>query len=251
MFGGVVDFQSAGQSSCFLRLEGFIKGRRTVGVEIIHHQADLGGLRVSLIEHAFNEERPVLAGTVVGDGDVALSGQRFNLQEDFGHPVTNILVIDYLSASWSYRQGGVNFAHQLLVGFVHADNWELRVVRRVVNIQHIFHAYHKSGTPVGRDFPVFAQVRFKFVFFKARWIVMVETFGAIFNSTTFSASRRTVQRARPSGAGEHARAVSRASKAPSKVSLGALVVGFALQCGFDPFFHETLFEVFNRAWGDA
>lgn len=45
---------------------------------------------------------------------------------------------------------------------------------------------------------------------------MVETFGAIFSSTTFSASRRTVQRARPAGADEHANAVNRVSKAPSK-----------------------------------
>jgi len=45
---------------------------------------------------------------------------------------------------------------------------------------------------------------------------MVETLGAIFSSTTFSASRRTVHRARPAGAGEHAKAVNRASNAPSK-----------------------------------
>jgi len=96
------------------------------------------------------------------------------------------------------------------------------VVRRVVNIEHIFHAYDKSSAAIGWDFPVFAQVRLKFVFFSARCTLMVETLGAIFSSTTFSASRRTVHRARPAGAGEHAKAVNRASNAPSKVSFRGL-----------------------------
>jgi hypothetical protein len=77
-----VDFESAGQSSSFLRLEGFVKRSRRVGIEIIHYQADFGGLWVSLLQHAFDEEAPVLAGTVFRDGDVTASGQRFDFQEE-------------------------------------------------------------------------------------------------------------------------------------------------------------------------
>ena len=95
----------------------------------------------------------------------------------------------------------------------------------MVNIQHIFHAHDKGGAALGRDFPVIAQVRLKLVFFSARCTLMVETLGAIFSSTTFSASRRTVHRARPAGAGEHAKAVNRASKAPSKVGFRGLAEG--------------------------
>ena len=62
-----------------------------------------------------------------------------------------------------------------------------------------------------------------FVFFGDRCTGIGETNGAIFNSTSFSANRRTVQRARPSGAGDHAKAISRASKAPPKVTLGGVV----------------------------
>src|ERR1039458_1451371 len=98
----------------------------------------------------------------------------------------------------------------------------------MIHIEHIFHARDKSGTAIGWNLPVFAQVRLKFVFFRARWTLIVETFGAIFSSTTFSASKRTVHRARPSGAGEHAKAVNRASKAPSKEILGGLARG--LRC---------------------
>src|SRR5277367_5635476 len=95
----------------------------------------------------------------------------------------------------------------------------------MVNIEDIFHTHHKGGAAIGRNLPVFAQVRLKFVFLRARWTLMVETLGAICSSTTFSASRRTVHRVRPAGAGEQAKAVNRASKAPSKVSLGGLVRG--------------------------
>ena len=177
--------------------------------------------------------------------------QRFDFQEDFRHAIAHILVVDDLTAPRGRRQGGVDFAHQLLVGFVHADQRELRVVGRVVNIEHIFHAHDKGGAAIGRDFPVFAQVRLKLVFFSARWTLMVETFGAIFSSTTFSASRRTVHRARPAGAGEHAKAVNRASKGAVEGKLGRFGSGFALQRGFDSFFHESLFEMFNGAGADA
>ena len=74
-------------------------------------------------------------------------------------------------------------------------------------------------------------------------MVMVETFGAIWSSTTFSASARsrTVQRVRPAGTGEQARAVRRASKSPQKVSARWS------ELGFESFFDEALFKVFDRS----
>ena len=42
-------------------------------------------------------------------------------------------------------------------------------------------------------------------------------FSTMFNSTTFSSSRRKLQRANPSGAGEQVRAINFASAAPSKI----------------------------------
>src|ERR1039457_6948289 len=218
VLGRVVDFQSAGQSSSLFRREGFVKGSRTVSVQVVHYQAGLRGLRVTFIQHAFDESAPVLAGAVFGDGDVAASGQRFDLQEDFRHSITHILVVDDLTMPRGRRDGGKHFAHQLLVGLVHADERELWIIGGVVNIEHIFHAHDKSGATIGRDFPVFAQVRLKLVFFQARCTLMVETLGAIFSSPALSASKRSVHRARPTGSGEHPKALNRASKAPSKVS---------------------------------
>jgi hypothetical protein len=60
-------------------------------------------------------------------------------------------------------------------------------------------------------------VRFDDVFFNVRPIVLSLAYSTMFNSTTFSSSRRRVQRANPSGAGEQARAISFASAAPSNI----------------------------------
>ena len=135
-----------------------------MSVQVVHYQANLRGLRVTFIKHALDKGGPVLAGAVFGDGNVAASGQRFDLQEDLCHPITHILVVDYLTMPRGRRDGGEHFAHQRLVGFVHADERELWIVGRVVNIEHVFHAHDKSGATIGWDFPIFAQVRFKLVF---------------------------------------------------------------------------------------
>src|SRR5271157_4002193 len=55
------------------------------------------------------------------------------------------------------------------------------------------------------------------VFFSVRPIVLSLAFSTMFNSTTFSSSRRRLQRANPSGAGEQVRAINLASAAPSKI----------------------------------
>ncbi len=88
----------------------------------------------------------------------------------------------------------------------------------MVNIDYIFHIGYERCAPFRWDFPVLPEMRLKFVFLSARCTVICETLGASFNSTAFSASSRTVHRRRPSGASEQANAISRASKAPSKIT---------------------------------
>src|SRR5208282_1790918 len=55
------------------------------------------------------------------------------------------------------------------------------------------------------------------VFFRVLPIVLSLAFSTMFSSTTFSSSRRKLQRANPSGAGEQVRAINFASAAPSKI----------------------------------
>jgi len=171
------------------------------------------------------------------NGDVAAATQRFDFQKNFRHAIAHILMVVDLTVARSRRERGVNFAHQLFVGFVHADQRELRIAGCLVTIKHIFHAHDKGGAAIGRDFPVFAQVRLKFAFFSARWTLMVETFGAILSSTAFSASSRTVQRTRPAGS--------------VKGEFWRLDRRFAHQGSFNPFLHESLLEMLDGAGSDA
>ena len=65
-----------------------------MGVEIVHDQAHFGRLRVALIEHAFDEVGPVPAGALGAQFDMTAAGQRFDFDEDRGHAVTNVFVIE-------------------------------------------------------------------------------------------------------------------------------------------------------------
>jgi hypothetical protein len=94
----------------------------------------------------------------------------------------------------------VHFTHQLLARLVHANDRETRIVRQAINRQHLLHRGDKRRVCVGRDFPVFAQVRTQFVFFSDRCTLIVETVSTIFSSTSLSASNRTVHRRYPAGA---------------------------------------------------
>ena len=60
-------------------------------------------------------------------------------------------------------------------------------------------------------------MRFEIVFFSVRPIVLSLARSTMFSSTTVSSSNRKVHFARPFGGGEHIRAISFASAAPSKM----------------------------------
>jgi len=106
---------------------------------------------------------------------------------------------------------------QLFGGLIQAHQRTIGISRLLIGFQHVFHGGHEGGVGVGRDHPLPIAVRFEDVFFSVRPIVLSLTFSTMFSSTTFSSSRRRLQRAKPSGAGEQVRAISFASAAPSKI----------------------------------
>src|SRR5258707_1338376 len=106
---------------------------------------------------------------------------------------------------------------QLLRGFVEAHERTLRIVRPLIDLQHVFHVGHKGRAGVRRDHPLLLAMRFENVFFSVRPIVLLLARSTMCSSTTFSSSRRRLQRAKPSGAGERVSAINFASAAPSKI----------------------------------
>ena len=185
-----------------------------MGVEVVHDQYDLIGLGVTHFEKVLDEPCPVLPGPLLGYLDVATTGQRLNLQEDFADTVANLFMVDQSGMPDCSGNRRMHLPDELFIGFVHTDYRPPRIQRQSIDREHVLHVRYESRVAVRRDLPVFAPMRRQFVFFSDRCTVIGETVGAIFSSTSFSASKRTVQRARPSGAGEHARAVSRASNSP-------------------------------------
>src|SRR5271156_4030474 len=134
-----------------------------------------------------------------------------------GHAVALVFVI---VSGFSSRHGGDRRAcldDQLLGGLIQTDEGAIGIARFLIGFQHVFHGGHEAGVGVRRDHPLPLAMRFEEVFFRVLPIVLSLAFSTMFNSTTFSSSRRRLQRANPSGAGEQVRAINFASVAPSKI----------------------------------
>jgi hypothetical protein len=218
MLGRVVNFDSFCQPPGLLRFKRLVEGGKAVGVQVIQDQAQSDGVWVTLLEHALDPPRPVFSRSALGDRHVAISSQRFHFEKYLGNAVADIFMVHPCRSS---RRAGYRFVHfsdELFAGFIHTDHRIVRIIRQFVDGNDVFHVGYERGALLRRDFPVLPEVRLKFVFFSMRCTVMCDTLGVRLSSTAFSANRRTVQRRRPLGASEQASAISRASKAPSKVT---------------------------------
>src|SRR6516164_11679367 len=90
---------------------------------------------------------------------------------------------------------------QLLGSLVETHQRTLRIVRPLIDLQHVFHVGDKGRAGVRRNHPLLLEVGFENVFFSVRPIVLSLARSTMCSSATFSSSRRRLQRAKPSGAG--------------------------------------------------
>ena len=218
MLGSVMDFKAFCQSSGFVWFKCLVEGSKAVSVQVVHHQTYSDGVWIAFVEHTFDPPRPVFHRSMLGGCHMAFSSQWLHFEKNLGNAVADVFMVHSFRSS---RRASHHFAHfpdELFASFIHTDHRIVVIVWPLVDSNNIFHMGYKRGAPLRRDFPVLAEMRLKFVFLSMRCMVICDTFGARFNSTAFSASNRTVQRRRPSGASEQARAIRRASKAPSKVT---------------------------------
>ena len=82
--------------------------------------------------------------------------------------------------------------------------------------RHVFHGGYERAVGLRRDDPVLAAMGLKSVFLSARPIVLSLARSTMPSSTTLFSNNRKVQRARPLGGLEQAKAISLASFSPSK-----------------------------------
>ena len=73
----------------------------------------------------------------------------------------------------------------LFASFIHTDLRIVGIVRKMVNINYVFHIGYERCAPFRRDFPVLPEVRLKFAFLSVCCTVICEMLGAKFNSTAF------------------------------------------------------------------
>ncbi len=106
----------------------------------------------------------------------------------------------------SSRQRGARLSDQLRALFIEVDLRACRIIRLSVEIQHVFHTSDERGTYF-RGCTIVSAARLEFVFFRYRRTVSCESDADNPNSTTLSASRRSVHRCRPPGAWLQATAI--------------------------------------------
>jgi hypothetical protein len=85
-----------------------------------------------------------------------------------------VLVVVPCRVSWRGRDRHPRFGDKLLRRLVQADQRTLRIVRSLVNLQHILHAGYERGVGIRRDDPLLLQMRLEKVFLPPRcwrWVV--------------------------------------------------------------------------------
>src|SRR2546423_2615690 len=87
-----------------------------------------------------------------------------------------------------------------------------------VDGKHIFHCGCEGAVGLRRDDPALPAMGLEMVFLSVRPIVESLARSTMPSSTTLFSNSRNVQRARPLGGLEHAKAISLASFSPSKIA---------------------------------
>src|SRR5438094_9654969 len=104
-----------------------------------------------------------------------------------------------------------------------------------VDGKHIFHRRYEGAVGLRRDDPALPAMGLENVFLSARPIVESLARSTMPSSTTLFSNNRNVQRARPLGGLEHARAINLASFSPSKIAAtGGVMRGLRLNTASKP-----------------
>src|SRR5262249_54517743 len=141
--------------------------------------------------------------------------------EQVGHALPPVLVVVPGRRARPGRNWLPHLADELPGLLVDADHRPPLVVGPVVHVKHVLHPGYELGRRPARQAPPLPQVRLQRVFLRPRRTVSWETASTTSNSTSLSASIRSVHALRPSGAAAHASAISRASAAPSSTGARA------------------------------
>jgi len=126
-----------------------------VGIEVVHDQHNLFGVRILLIAHLTEQMGKVHGCSVLRHFHPSLSRQRLEDHKQIRGAFALILVINAPGLPRRSGDGRTRFRHQLFAGFVHTDLRAPQIVRTCVNFQHVLHGADKLSVALRRDHPLF------------------------------------------------------------------------------------------------
>src|SRR5215468_2308496 len=217
VFWSVVPFEALDQAPGFDGRKGFVECSLAVDAEIVLDQNDGLGVREVDVGQVFQDASVIHGGMAICDLDVAPAFERSKHHEEIGGAIALVLVIETGRASRFHRGRHARFGNELLRGLVEANQRTIAVAWPRVDGQHVFHSGYERAVGRRRDDPVLAAMGLKSVFLSARPIVLSLARSTMPSSTTLFSNNRKVQRARPLGGLEQAKAISLASFSPSKI----------------------------------
>src|SRR5215207_3466552 len=213
MLRRVVELQPPSDAACFLRREGLIQRGHPVRVQVVEHDPHPLGLRVGFIHQPLHLPRKVLHRALPRDFDMPPTALRLTKHKEVAHPLAAVLIIEALRSSGLSWQRLARLGDKLLARLVEADHGASLIVRLGVEVKHVLHRRDELRVHLA-DAPLLVQPRLELVFFSTWRTVSRVMEEAKPNSTTLSASSRSVQRARPPGGVLHATATRCASCLP-------------------------------------
>ncbi len=186
----VMQLQLGGESSGFSGGERRIERGGRVGVELIHHQHDAVDVRILDVDQVLDAAGEIEPGALRADQHGALPLERFKRQNEIDHATPDILGI---MPRWATRCGQTrrpHLAQQLATRFIETDNRPCRIVRALVDGQHILPMPNELRICRGREAPLLAQVGFELVFLSVWRTVSWEMVSTTCRWTSSSASSR-------------------------------------------------------------
>src|SRR5262249_24913345 len=156
-------------------------------------------------------------GMAICDLDVAPAFERSKHHEEIGGALALVLINQTGRGSPLYADPQARFGHEVLSGLVEANQPTIALAGARIGGRDRFPSGYERAVGLRRDDPVLAAMGLKSVFLSARPIVLSLARSTMPSSTTLFSNNRKVQRARPLGGLEQAKAISLASFSPSKI----------------------------------
>ena len=128
-----------------------------MGVEIVLQEHDLRDVGEVLVRQIFENLRIIDGGVAICHFDMAPAFERREHHEQIRRPIAFVLVIMAFGVPWLGRDWHPRLSDELLRGLVQADHGAIRIMRPVIDLQHVFHARYECGVGIRWDDPLLFQ----------------------------------------------------------------------------------------------